>query len=47
MIPSLQVKARVILEREHFQRLLDVLHNKEYQVVGPSRTISGTTLSKP
>src|SRR6266566_3566199 len=36
MIPSLQVKAQVILEREHFQRLLDVLHNKEYQVVGPT-----------
>ncbi len=36
MITSLQVKAQVILEREHFQRLLDVLHNKGYQVVGPT-----------
>jgi len=36
MITSLQIKAQVILEREHFQRLLDVLHNKEYQVVGPT-----------
>jgi len=36
MIPSLQVKAQVILEREHFQRLLDVLRDKGYQVVGPT-----------
>src|SRR5712692_9164314 len=36
MIPSLQVKAQVVLEREHFQRLLDVLRDKGYQVVGPT-----------
>jgi len=36
MIFSLQVKAQVVLEREHFQRLLDVLQDKGYQVVGPT-----------
>jgi hypothetical protein len=36
MIASLQIKAQVVLEREHFQRLLDVLRDKGYQVVGPT-----------
>jgi len=36
MITSLQVKALVVLEREHFQRLLDVLRDKGYLVVGPT-----------
>jgi len=36
MILSLEVKARVVLEREHFQQLLDVLRDKGYQVVGPT-----------
>ncbi len=36
MISSLQIKDPVVLEREHFQRLLDVLRDKGYQVVGPT-----------
>jgi len=36
MIPSLQIKDQVVLEREHFQQLLDVLRDKGYQVVGPT-----------
>jgi sulfhydrogenase subunit beta (sulfur reductase) len=36
MISSLQIKDQVVLEREHFQQLLDVLRDKGYQVVGPT-----------
>jgi sulfhydrogenase subunit beta (sulfur reductase) len=36
MIPSLQVKDQVVLGREHFQQLLDALHDKGYQIVGPT-----------
>lgn len=34
--PSLQVRDKVVVEREHLQQLLDILSQKGYQVLGPT-----------
>lgn len=34
--PSLQPKDQIILERDHFQKVLDVLTEKGYQIIGPT-----------
>ncbi|MCF6159382.1 MAG: sulfite reductase subunit A [wastewater metagenome] len=36
MKPSLQRGDRIVLEREHFQNLLDALNKKGYQIIGPT-----------